>query len=308
MPEVCVFSPSPILTVTVEGNDDEPDQIHLHAGGQGVWVARMIRQVDIPVRLVGCFGGETGLVSRLLVESEGIDVSCVELGGESSAYVHDRRGGEREEIATMPFLHLDRHALDELYSTTIAAALEAGVCVLAGVPDPDALPAETYQRLASDLRTNGATVIADLHGSQLRSALEGGISSLKVSHEELESDGLLEPDADLAGLIAAGEQLHKMGADEVVISRADQPAVASVDGEWCEVRGPEMQVVDHRGAGDSMTALLAAGAALGLDRHHTIRLAAGAGGLNVTRHGLATGHLDAIRQLAERVEIVRVAV
>lgn len=37
-----VFTPTPRLTITVE---PEPggDEIHLHAGGQGVWQARMLQ-------------------------------------------------------------------------------------------------------------------------------------------------------------------------------------------------------------------------------------------------------------------------
>ena len=44
-----VFSPAPQLTVTVEQGPDGPD-IHLHAGGQGVWQARMIASLGVPVR------------------------------------------------------------------------------------------------------------------------------------------------------------------------------------------------------------------------------------------------------------------
>ena len=38
---VVVLAPSPLLTVTIEDRAGEPD-IHVHAGGQGVWQARML--------------------------------------------------------------------------------------------------------------------------------------------------------------------------------------------------------------------------------------------------------------------------
>ena len=41
-PSVCVFAPAPILTVTVEAAEDEREELHVHAGGQGFWVARML--------------------------------------------------------------------------------------------------------------------------------------------------------------------------------------------------------------------------------------------------------------------------
>jgi 1-phosphofructokinase len=52
-----------------------------------------------------------------------------------------------------------------------------------------------------------------------------------------------------------------------------------------------------------MTAGIAAALALDLDFEATLRLGAAAGALNVTRHGLGSGSGDAVRALADRVEI-----
>ena len=51
---------------------------------------------------------------------------------------------------------------------------------------------------------------------------------------------------------------------------------------------PVLQVVDHRGAGDSMTAGLAAGLAKGLDMLDALRLGAAAAGAQ--RHPAGPGH------------------
>jgi 1-phosphofructokinase len=40
-PRIAVFGPCPLLTVTVEALPGDRDDIHLHPGGQGVWVTRM---------------------------------------------------------------------------------------------------------------------------------------------------------------------------------------------------------------------------------------------------------------------------
>jgi hypothetical protein len=49
---VAVIAPSPVLTITVEPDDE----IHLHAGGQGFWVARMIARLGVPVTLCCALG------------------------------------------------------------------------------------------------------------------------------------------------------------------------------------------------------------------------------------------------------------
>jgi 1-phosphofructokinase len=298
-----VFAPDPLLTVTVEAGADG-DEIHLHAGGQGFWMAQMIANLGVEVSLCGPFGGESGRVVRTLVDQDGITLRAIETVGSNGVYVHDRRGGERVTVAETPPEPLGRHELDELYGAALVGGLEAGVAVLAG-PGPWEAPVlapDFYRRLASDLRANGTAVVADLSGEPLRCALEGGLTVLKVSHEELRADGRVD-DGGEEELVEAMTGLHREGADHVLITRAEEPALALVDGEAVTIVPPTVEVVDHRGAGDSMTAGLAAGLARGMGMLDALRLGAAAAGLNVTRRGLATGDRREIERLAEHIEL-----
>ena len=58
-PNAMVFAPAPQLTVTVE-RFGEHDELHVHPGGQGIWQARMLRLLEVPVTLCAALGGETG--------------------------------------------------------------------------------------------------------------------------------------------------------------------------------------------------------------------------------------------------------
>ena len=69
------------------------------------------------------------------------------------------------------------------------------------------------------------------------------------------------------------------------------------------VAGPSVEAVDPHGAGDSMTAGVAAALARGEDLDSAVRLGAAAGGLNATRRGLATGIRSDIERLMEHVVI-----
>jgi 1-phosphofructokinase len=304
-PAVFVFAPDPLLTVTIEADSEGHDEIHLHAGGQGFWVARMVAELGLPVVLGGPFGGETGELLWNLIAAHDIEVAMVNTSARNGAYVHDRRGGERVQVAVTTPGKLSRHDVDDLYGSAVSLGLDAKVAVLAGPGpwDPPVLPAEVYRRLAADLRKAGRIVVADLSGAPLTEAMGGGLSLLKVSHEQLLEDGFAKSE-DPDELIAAMHRLREQGADQVVLSRADQPPWALLDGEEViEVVGPHLEEVDHRGAGDSMTAGLAAGLALGMDTAAALRLAAAAGALNVTRRGLASGDRDAIERLAGHVQL-----
>ncbi|WP_433272140.1 1-phosphofructokinase family hexose kinase [Actinosynnema sp. CS-041913] len=298
---VAVFAPSPQLTVTVEVLDGEPD-IHIHAGGQGVWQSQMIESLGVEVVLCAALGGETGQVLRHLI---GVALKARDVSARNGAYVHDRRDGVRDPVVVMPADPLSRHELDDLYEMTLVEALGAGVAVLSGpAEDDEPVPDSVYERLATDLGANGCAVVVDLSGGRLAAALEGGPMVVKVSHEELVSDGLAKSDS-LPDLAVACEKLASSGARCVVVSRAAEETLALLDGDFHLVEVPRLSTVDTRGGGDSMTAGLAAGLAQGQSIEESLKLGAAAGAVNVMRHGLGSGSGDVVRELVGRVRLKR---
>jgi 1-phosphofructokinase len=300
--QAAVFAPSPVITVTIEAvGDGEPD-VHFHAGGQGLWVARMMHQLGVTVTLCAALGGETGAVLRSLIEREGLELRAMASESWNGAYVHDRREGERDAIVETSAAPLSRHDLDALYSATVATGIDAGTCVLTGTKHEQAVPADTFRRLAADLGHNGVEVVVDVSGASLAAAPEGGVGLLKLSDEEVVGDGYAPSDA-IDDIIDAIATLRGAGARDVVISRRGEPALACLDGRLLEAKTPELEVVDHRGAGDAMTATLAVARARRWSAEDTLRLAVAAGSLNATRHGLATGEREDVERLAQDVSV-----
>jgi 1-phosphofructokinase len=115
-------------------------------------------------------------------------------------------------------------------------------------------------------------------------------------------DGLAT-DASDEQLSGALIKLHEDGAESVLVSRAQQGALALFNEQIYRIEVPQLTAAEHRGAGDSMTAGVAAVLARGGDMSQAVRTGAAAGALNVTRHGLGTGHLDAVQVLTERVQL-----
>lgn len=308
MARACVFAPSPLLTVTIEpnrpdsGRHDGEGELHIHAGGQGFWIARMVAALGVDVVLCGTFGGETGEVLRSRIAADGVLLREIAAAGSNGAYVHDRRSGERVEVAVMTPATLSRHEVDELYGATLVEALDSDVCVLGGPSDPGVLPPDVYRRLAADLRRNGTPVVADLSGEPLDAALEGGLDVVKVSHEELLRDGRVASD-DPEALLDAMYRLRDSGVGNVIVTRAEDPALALIDGEVLTITPPRLDAVDERGAGDSLTAGITVAVARGESLASGLRVGAAAGALNVTRRGLATGKRDEIERFAAHVEI-----
>jgi 1-phosphofructokinase len=299
-----VFAPSPLLTITIEEAGTPRQEIHLHAGGQGFWVARMAALLGVEVCLCCTLGGESGAVLRGLIAREDVELQSVECAASNGVYIHARRGGVREQLARTDCGSLSRHEADELYGVALSAGLDAGVALLTGVDPPTILDSEIYRRLAGDLRSNGIEVIADLVGSSLEAALAGGVDLLKISEEEMLADGLARSSTS-ADLLEASEGLHEAGAGTVLISRAEEPALVldGLGGRYLELTGPRVETLEPRGTGDSMFAALGASLASGQDLDAALRLAMAAGCLNATRHGLGTGTRRQIEHLSRHIEI-----
>jgi 1-phosphofructokinase len=168
------------------------------------------------------------------------------------------------------------------------------------------VPLEIYARLSRDLRENGTPVIADLCGPVLAAALEGGVDLLKISDEELAITGEVA-DTGRQSLFEAADRLAGRGVAAVVITRAERPTLTLLEGVRYEIRGPHIDPIDERGAGDSVTAGIASALARGRSLAEAVRLGTAAGTLNVTRRGLASGSRREIELLVPHIEMVEVA-
>lgn len=301
---ITVFAPVMYLTVTIESSSSDVDEIHIHPGGQGFWIARMLRQLEERPLLCGPVGGEAGKVFRGLLEQFGMDVSTVEIAGSSPVVVTDRRSGDRKPIAVSPTVSLERHEIDDLYGRFLDRALDAGLCVVTGQSDA-VVPTDLYTRLGHDLASADIRVVADLHGPELCAFLEGGpIDVLKVSQEDLVCDGALASDKPSGrSMMGAMQRLVDAGARSVVLSRQNLPTLARIESAWFEARTPCLSAADHRGAGDSMTAGLAAASRRELAPEAMLQLACAAGAANVTRHGLGTADAGLVPALAPKVSV-----
>jgi 1-phosphofructokinase len=303
-PTVLVVAPTLLLTVSIERDTTGAEEVHVHAGGQGVWVARMLRALGCRPVICCPHGGESGAVARAILLADGFDLATTRVAAASATNIEEASGGERRPIVEIDPGPLDRHELDDFYGIALGAALGARVAVLTGSRWDHVLPALTFARLARDLRELSVQVVADLSGEQLHAALAGGVDTVKVSDEDLAEEHDIEERTEAAS-IEALEQLRADGASSVVISRGSEPTLALLDGVSYRATVPSLHVVEHRGSGDSMTAALAAGEAWGLEPLDSLRLAMAAGAVNVTRHGLGGAHGDVVRELAHRVKVER---
>jgi 1-phosphofructokinase len=214
---IAIFSPNPLLTVTIEARGEGRDDVHIHAGGQGVWAARSAGELGGEPILCGMIGGESGAVLAPLLELLPGARHLVRTQSVSGCYVFDRRSGERVSVAAMHPDPPSRHELDDLFSLTCAAALEAEALIICNPYPPDAWPLEVYGDLAADVGANGTPVLVDLSSPRLDSALEGRPHLVKINDWEL-AEFISGPVDTPERLRAAAELVGVRARDHVIVA------------------------------------------------------------------------------------------
>jgi 1-phosphofructokinase len=301
---VCVFAPSLFLTVTIEERDGsrEAGEVHLHPGGQGFWIARMLAELGGNPVLCGPIGGEAGAVLEAIVPTWGVRLDPVWTESASPCRVTDRRAGERVIVADgrMP---LQRHEADDLYDKVLELSLRYRCCVITGTDPNDLLSPVFFEHLGADLSEIEALVVADLHGSQLDELLtRGAVAVLKVSDRDLIEDGIIADWSEASAYKALAHFSDKT-IEWLVVSRAEHGALMSAEGAIYRSQPPRLEVVDEIGAGDSMTAALVMARLQHLRPQAALRLACAAGTANITRHGLASAPAELIEELTDEIEV-----
>lgn len=334
-PRVTIFAPHPLLTVTIEAEGESRQSIHFHAGGQGVWVARMVRALGVTPVLCGFIGGESGTLLRPLLEEDGNGVSggqqadarggqaaarggqqeadvttnaggyqlrLVETSTPSGCYVTDRRSGRRELVAMSVSDPPTRHELDDLFSRTVAEAIDCGILVVTNPMPGASLPLEIYGDLVADVKGNGCTVLVDLSSPRLDSALKGGPDIVKINDWEL-AEYIRGPVDTEERLFAAVSSVHEAGAKTAIVTRGEEPGLIVSDGEAWRLMPPRFENGFREGCGDSMLGAMAAAIASGSTPLQAIAIGAAGGAANFLRRGLGNASKDVVEQLARSVRI-----
>ena len=299
---VAIFGPHPLLTITIERRQTAGDEIHIHAGGQGVWVSRMAGELGAYPIMCGFIGGETGTMLEPLLEQLPGERRVVRSSAASGCYVQDRRNGERALVSGAWSDSPSRHELDDLFSLTVAAALESDVLVICNPVPPDVLPLEFYGNLAADVRGNGTPVLVDLSSPRLESVLPAQPDLVKLNDWELAGfvKGAVSKPAELR---AAAERIRDAGAGTVVVTRGGAPAFVLHGNEAWELAPPRFDRGAREGCGDSMMGGLSAAWAEGRDWQTSLRRGAAAGAANFLRHGLGTGSRAVVEELVGDVRL-----
>lgn len=246
-------------------------------GGGGINVARAVVYLGGEASAIFPIGGPTGEHLAELLEQEGIRTETLKTQDwtRQNLHVHVDNSGEQFRFV-MPGARLSDAEFDQLVMR-VKQIPSGSILVISGSLPPG-IAVERLVYLVRQAQAAGLRCIVDSSGEALEACLSlGGLALVKPNQNELSAlvgHALERPD-DVRN--AAMELIQRGAAERVVVSLGPQGALA-VDRTGCvQVVPPPVKKMSTVGAGDSMVGAM------------TLKLAGGAGLLDMVRFGVAAG-------------------
>ena len=290
------FNPSLDYIVDVEnfrlGMTNRTCSEQMMAGGKGINVSIVLKNLDIRSTALGFIAGFTGEEIRRQVAELGIFAEFIAIPEGLSRINLKLRSIDGTEINGMGPT-IGQPQLDALYEK-LDTLTEKDTLVLAG-SIPASMPSSIYSDILARLQDKGVTFVVDATKELLTNVLCYKPFLIKPNNHELgELFGVTLSTRE--SVVPYARRLQEQGARNVLVSMAGQGAVlVAEDGSVYMTPAPKGTLVNAVGAGDSMVAGFLAGWQERHDYGHVFRMGVSAGSASAFSRYLAT------REEVERV-------
>lgn len=309
-----------ILTITLNPSVDiayQLDTFHLDtvnrvekvqktAGGKGLNVTRVLKQVGEDVVATGFIGGEIGSYVKKQLTRNDIKNSFVEIGNETRNCIAVLHDGQQTEILEQGPTIQEHEALNFIEHLEIILN-NVEVVVISGSL-PKGLANNYYVEIVELCKQCDVAVVLDCSGEALKKVLESQQKPtvIKPNTEELSqligkniTDDIQELKSVLSG------QLFQ-GIEWIVVSLGAKGAFAKHNDKFYRVKIPKINVVNPVGSGDSTVAGIAASLAHALPDVGLLKNANVLGMLNAQEEQTGYVNLEHSEVLYSQIEVEEV--
>ncbi|MHC5248703.1 hexose kinase [Enterococcus sp. LJL90] len=275
------------------------------AGGKGLNVTRVLKQLGATVVATGLIGGNIGRFITEQLTATDIAHDFYEIAGESRhsiAILHDEgkqtelleTGPEISELELAGFLEKFVGLTKDVAALTISGSLPPGV------------PQDFYQKLINLVKV---PVLLDSSGKTLAASLAGQRKPFLIKPNLSEIQELVGVELSLDNLEQLKDVLQEdifTGIEWLVISMGSQGALAKHNGLFYRVEIPKIAVVNPVGSGDATLAGLAYSVEKGLSDEELLKTGMVCGMLNAQEHQTGWINPANFSELFEKITVTKI--
>ena len=272
----------------------------VYAGGKGINVSNMLKQLGHENTALGFISGFTGdFIVNTLME-KGINNKFIRLKNGFTRINVKVKGKEETEInGKGPAITNDE--LNELYKI-LEKLNSSDILVLAG-SIPSTLDDKLYENIMERIKDKNVKVVVDATKNLLLNVLKYKPFLIKPNNHELEEMFNVKLKS-IDDIVTYGRKLQDMGARNVLISMGkDGALLITEDKEIFISNVPKGRVINSVGAGDSMVAGFISGYTNSNSYEEALKLGAASGSATAFSADLATKEF--IDKLIQEIKIER---
>lgn len=272
------------------------------AGGKGLNVTRVLKQLKHDVIASGLLGGYIGEGMKADLDKADIAHQFTAISGNTRnciAILHE--GKQTEILESGPTIHLAElqsflAQLDALIQVTDVVTISGSL--------PQGVPADFYVEVIKRCNSVDKPVVLDCSGEALRQVLTSSHKPylIKPNREEL-SDLLGTSLEDLASIKKALANDLFAGIEWMVVSLGAQGAIAKHENNFYRVTIPKIEIVNPVGSGDATVAGFAAAIVEGKEATALLKMGNTLGMLNAQEAITGSVNLVNYQQLFDRIEV-----
>ena len=283
------FNPSLDYIVSIQdfelGKTNRTTQEQMLAGGKGINVSTVLKNLGIDNVALGFVAGFTGKEIERMAKESGIICDFITLEEGCSRINVKMKDFDGTEVNGMgPVIHED--AVEQL-KKQLRELKQGDTLVLAG-SIPSCMSDSIYRDIMSELKDKGINFVVDATKDLLMNVLEFHPFLIKPNNHELGEIFGVEL-TTRESVVPYAKKLQEMGARNVLVSMAGQGAVLLDEKENVYMLpAPKGTLINAVGAGDSMVAGFIAGWTKTQDSYHAFKMGVSAGSASAFSEILAT--------------------
>ncbi|MFP4199426.1 MAG: 1-phosphofructokinase [Halanaerobium sp.] len=280
-------------------------KVHKDAGGKGINVSKMLKNMGESSTAAGFLGGAAGDYIKKELEKLEIETEFVKTAEET------RTNTKMVDPVNNTFTdlnesgaHISAANIEELKRSLFADLKKGDILVLAGSV-PTGVADDIYFQLISSAKESGVKTILDADGPLFREGIKAAPTLIKPNEHEL-SLHFKQEFRDLKTMIRKAAGLLDTGIEMIMLSLGKEGAVFITAAEKYKIEPLKLNVKSTVGAGDAMVAGLAYALENELNLKEMLKTAAAASSATLIKDGTEMGSLKDLQKFKKEIKLKKI--
>lgn len=285
------------------GEVNSVETLGIYPAGKGINVAKVLSDLGLALTVTGFLGEDNQGDFVQAFQQNGLNDEFYRIKGKTRINVKITE--TEADVTDLNFLGFEVCTNDWRKFTALSQRWHEQFDLVAVCGSlPRGVSPEQFADWLKSLQLQGLKVVLDSSNAALTYGLQAKPWLVKPNRRELEV-WANRPLNQLDEIIAAAQQLHESGIENVVISMGEKGSIWLNSEGVLQAQPPRCEnVVSTVGAGDSMVAGLIFGLSQGWSKAETLKLASATSALAVSQSNVGISDRNELEQILQQVKIV----